>query len=72
MSTRHSRLNVALDPELRRLIGDLARRRETSLSAVAAELIREAIECHEDLLLTKLATRRERASRRNVPHAEAW
>lgn len=72
MTTRHPRLNIALDPELRRQVADLARLRETSSSAVAAELIRDALERSEDMALAKLAARRERVSRKTVPHDKAW
>ena len=72
MTTRHPRSNIALDPELRRQVADLARRRETSSSAVAAERIRDALERSENTAPAKLAARRERGPRKTVPPDKAW
>ena len=66
MGTQTKRLNIVLDRELRGLMAELARRRDTSMSALAVEHIRDAIERHEDRLLAELAESREGASRSAV------
>ncbi len=68
---RH-RLNVDLDADLRREIEVLARRRGISLAEITAELLREALDRTEDRALSRLAERRDRVSRRTVPHDKAW
>ncbi|MGQ0665102.1 MAG: hypothetical protein ACT4P2_16275 [Pseudomonadota bacterium] len=72
MAAMQARINIVLDPELRAVIAGLARRRKASVPAVVVELIRDAVERHEDLLLARLATQRERQSRKTVRHDKAW
>ena len=72
MGAHPSRLNVVLDRETRKLVIELARRRATSVSVLAAELIREAIDRDEDRLLVELATSRERAPHKRLPHKKVW
>ena len=72
MGTPTKRLNIILDRDLGGLMAELARRRDTSMSALAVELIRDAIERHEDRLLAELAESREGASRKRILHNKAW
>ena len=52
----------------------LARRDGTSLSVKARDLLREALESHEDLVLAQLAESRERTfdRSRSLSHDEVW
>jgi hypothetical protein len=60
------RLNDVLDRELQRDLRLAARKRGKSLSAAAAELLRDALERDEDLFLARLSERRERPSKRTL------
>lgn len=73
MASRKTRLSIVLDQELSGLVGNLARRRRRSRSALAVDLIWEALEIQEDVSLSELAERRERsAPEKTVPHEKAW
>jgi hypothetical protein len=63
---------VVLDRELQRHLRLVARKRGKSVSAAAAELLRDALERDEDLFLARLAERRERTRKRTYSHEEAW
>jgi hypothetical protein len=66
------RLNVVLDRELQKDLRLVAKRRGKSLSAVAADLLRDTLERDEDLLLARLSERREKTSKRTYSDEEAW
>ncbi len=53
MPTKHPRLCIVLDEELYERIKLLAKIKNTSMSSMVCELIREALELEEDLLLAK-------------------
>jgi hypothetical protein len=72
MPSSNSRLNVVLDRELQRAPRLVAKKRGKSLSAAAAELLRDALERAEDLLLARLSERREKTSKRAYSDEEAW
>ena len=44
----------------------------TSWVDVAQELIVEALDRHEDLLLSDIAMKREQKAKRTIPHDKAW
>jgi predicted DNA-binding protein len=70
--TKNPRLNVVLDPELYELVEKISKQEEKSMSVVAKELIEDALEKHEDLLLSEIAMKREAKSKKTVPHDKAW
>ncbi len=72
MPTKNPRLNVVLDPELYELVEKISKQEEKSMSVVAKELIEDALEKHEDLLLSEIAMKREAKSKKTVPHDKAW
>jgi predicted DNA-binding protein len=72
MPTKNPRLNVVLDPELYELVEKISRQEDKSMSVVAKELIEDALEKHEDLLLSEIAMKREAKSKKTVPHDKAW
>jgi predicted DNA-binding ribbon-helix-helix protein len=57
--TKNPRINVALEKPIYSLIEKLARERGLSLSMVTRDLIREALEIHEDAVLAEVAEERE-------------
>lgn len=72
MATLHPRLNITFDPEKAAILADLAKRNHQSISAVAKELILEALERREDMALSALAEQRDSENQKKVAHEDAW
>lgn len=72
MPSSSPRLNVVLDRELQKDLQLAARRRGKSLSAAAAELLRDALERDEDLFLARLSEHREKTRKRTYSDEQAW
>ena len=74
MPTKNPRINVALEKPIYSLIEKLAQEQGLSLSMVTRDLIREALEIHEDTVLAQAAAKREAtlAGRRTLTHSEVW
>ena len=72
MPTKNPRLNVVLDKEIMDMVEKISKRQDKSMSVVAKELIEDAIEKHEDLLLSELAMKRESKSKKTISHEKAW
>ena len=72
MPTKNPRLNVVLSKAVLQALTEIAKSEDKSLSIVAQELIMEALDRHEDLLLSGLAMKREMKSKRTVSHDKAW
>jgi len=72
--TKNPRINVALERSLYSLIEKLAQDRGLSLSMMTRDLIREALEIHEDAVLAEVAGEREAtlAGRPTLGHDEVW
>ncbi len=72
MPTKNPRLNVVLTKVVLQALTEIAKHEDKSLSIVAQELIVEALDRHEDLLLSGLAMKREAQSKRTISHDRAW
>jgi hypothetical protein len=74
MPAKNHRVNVVLEPPLYEALSRLARREGTSLSTKARDLLRDALEMHEDLALHRFAEERERTFDRSraLSHREVW
>ena len=74
MPTKNPRINVALEKPIYSLIENIAKGRGLSMSMVTRNLIREALEIHEDAALSKFAEERESSldSRKALDHDEVW
>ncbi len=72
MPTKNPRLNVVLDKEIYEIISKLAEQEGKSMSVIAKELMEDALEKHEDLLLSEMAMKREKQSKKTIPHDKAW
>lgn len=72
MATDNPRIQVMLDIETNGLLTHFAAQQQRSVSATAAELIREALELHEDILLSKHAEKRLAEAQSWVDHTDAW
>ncbi len=74
MPAKNPRVNVVLERPLYDALGRLARREGASLSTKARDLLRDALETHEDLALAKIAEERERTLDRaaGLTHDLVW
>lgn len=72
MPTKNPRLNVVLDDELLEMVEKISKKEGKSMSVVAKELIEDALEKHEDLILSEMAMKREAKSTKTVSHEKAW
>ncbi len=74
MPAKNPRVNVVLERPVYATLARLARRDGTSLSVKARDLLREALESHEDLVLASLAESREKTfdRSRSLSHREVW
>ena len=74
MPTKNPRINVALEKPIYSLIEKLAKQRGLSLSMVTRDLIRDALEIHEDAVLSAVAEERELTltDRETLTHDEIW
>lgn len=72
MPTKNPRLNVVLNNELYEMVEKISKQEDKSMSVVAKELIEDALEKHEDLLLSEMAMKRENKSKKTVSHDKAW
>lgn len=72
MPTKNPRLNVVLTKAVLQALSEIAENEDKSMSIVAQELIVEALDRHEDMLLSGLAMKREREHRKTIAHDKAW
>lgn len=74
MPAKNPRVNVVLERPVYDALGRLALREGTSLSTKARDLLREALETHEDMGLGRLAEQRERTFERvrSLSHDAVW
>ena len=72
MTTLHPRLNITIDPEKAAMLMELAKKNHRSVSAMAKELILEALERREDMALSTLAEKRDSPRQKKIEHENAW
>ena len=74
MPTTHPRLNVVLEPDIYAGIGRMAQRQGISRSLAARDLLKEALELHEDAFWVAKAEERDQTftSKKALSHKEVW
>jgi predicted DNA-binding protein len=74
MPTKNPRVNIVVEPPLYTAMQDLAEGEGVSLSTVARDLIREAIDLREDVSLAALADRRTKTfdKKKALSHKDVW
>jgi predicted DNA-binding protein len=74
MPTKNPRVNIVIEPPLYGIMCDLATSGGVSLSTLARDLIREAIDLREDVALAALADKRMKTFDRKVAlsHKDIW
>lgn len=74
MPAKNPRINVVLDKALFQTVALLAKRDGVSLSMKARDLLKDALEIHEDVMLNEFAEGREASFRRSeaLEHEDVW
>ena len=74
MPTKNPRINVSVEEPMYRAINALAAREGVSMSSLAHDLMREALELREDAALADLADEREKTLDRAgaLSHEDVW
>lgn len=74
MPTKNPRINVVLEKPLYDSIKKIASKEGVSVSLKARDLLRDALETHEDLILDEIASKREKTFNRDkaLTHKEIW
>jgi predicted DNA-binding protein len=74
MPTKNPRVNIVIEPPLYGTMRDLAISGGISMSTLARDLIREAIELREDVALAALADKRMKTFKRKVAlsYKDVW
>ncbi|MHB9098115.1 MAG: antitoxin, RHH family protein [Syntrophales bacterium] len=74
MPTKNPRVNIVVEPPLYSVMQDIAVREGVSMSTIARDLIREAIELREDVALADFADARMNTLDRKkaLSHDDVW
>jgi predicted DNA-binding protein len=74
MPTNNPRINVVLDSSLYKNVRFLAKKDGVSLSTKVRDLLKQALEVHEDLYLASFAEERQATWKesRSLTHEETW
>ena len=74
MPTKNPRINIAVDQRLYGIMHGLAEETGISMSMLARDLIREALELREDAMLAAFAEKRERSFNpaTALAHKQVW
>jgi len=72
MPTTKQRIALALDPDLDFALRAVAERANVPVATKAAELLREALEMHEDIVFAQLADSRMKGKAKWLSHDQVW
>lgn len=70
MSTSNPRVNITLEPKTAGILNTLAKHEHKSVSAIAKELILEALDRREDIVLSSIATARDTNNQKRITHSD--
>jgi predicted DNA-binding protein len=72
MTTTKKRIMISLPKSTERLLRLIAKREQVPPATKALELIEDALELEEDMVLSKLAEERDTPDAKFVSYEEAW
>lgn len=72
MPTKNPRINITLEPTTVAILASLGEKERKSTSSLAKELILEALERREDMVLSAIAEDRDIEGRKTIKHTDAW
>lgn len=74
MPTKNPRLNVVLDDNIYKMLSTLSRKKGVSLSLIARDLLKKALELDEDAYWYNVSLKREKSFSpdKALSHEETW
>lgn len=72
MAVKSSRVNILFKESTALMLADLANKQKKTVSRVAKELVLEALERHEDFVLSDIAKKRDVKKAKRIKHVDAW
>lgn len=72
MTTKNPRINITLEKSTVNVLAQVAEHEQKSISSIAKELVLEALERREDMILSALATSRDTPNAKRIKHKDAW
>ncbi len=72
MPTKNPRVNITFAKETAKLLAQQAKQEQKSVSSLAKELILEALERREDMILSALAQVRDTKKAKRIKHEDVW
>ncbi len=72
MATKNPRINITFEQATARLLSHLADQEHKSVSGLAKELVLEALDRREDMVLSAFAEVRENEKGPRIKHDDAW
>lgn len=72
MPTKNPRLNITFEEGTVALLTQLAQQEQKSVSSLAKELILEALERREDMVLSAIGESRDTEHAKRVKHTDVW
>lgn len=72
MPTKNPRINITFEETTAGLLAHLANQEHKSVASLAKELILEALERREDMVLSAIAEIRDSEKAKKVKHADVW
>ena len=72
MSNKNPQINITFEEETTHLLNNLAKQEEKTLSTFVKELILEALDRREDMILSKIAEDRDTQHAKTVDHDDVW
>ncbi len=70
MPTLNPRVNITLEPRTAGILNSLAKHEHKSVSNLAKELILEALDRREDMVLSAIATARDTDNQKTIVHTD--
>lgn len=72
MPTTLPRINLTVPKEINKILFQLAKRDQMSVSTKTLDLLKQAMEVEEDKVWIKIAEEREKKGGRSISHEKAW
>lgn len=72
MPTKNPRINITFEEASAELLIQMAKQENKSVSSLAKELILEALEHREDVVLSSIAHGRDIEDEKKIEHDDAW
>lgn len=72
MPTKNPRINITFEEDTAAIISKMAKQEHKSVSSIAKELILEALERREDMVLSSIAEVRDVKRAKKIKHEDAW